>query len=257
MINAESAISSPTITAIIQCRMQSTRLPGKAMLPLSGIPLIQHVIDRIKAINEVTTIVMATCWGNENNVLIDIARAAGINHYVGSIDNVLERFYNIHAIYGGDYIMRVTGDNPFTDPEFASKAAQVAIRENPDLCHIDNLPLGTGVGMIKGSALSIAYEKSHMPYHFEHVTPYLKEHPDIFRECSIPVDINNPFRYLRLTVDEPEDYQLAEQLYNGLYHGNPFSLRDVISYLIENPHLISINESITQRPMTHSSKNVR
>lgn len=253
MINAESPIPPTTVTAIIQCRMQSTRLPGKAMLPLSGIPLIEHVIYRIKAIKEVTTIVLATCWGDENNVLIDIAKATGINHYVGSINNVLERFYNIYTIYGGEFIMRVTGDNPFTDPEFASQAAQLAIREKPDLCHIDNLPLGTGVGMIKGTALSIAYEKSHMPYHFEHVTPYLKEHPNIFHECSIPVDITNPFTHLRLTVDEPEDYQLAEQLYNELYHGNPFSLRDVIKYLIMNPHLASINSSIIQRPMTHSS----
>ena len=73
------------------------------------------------------------------------------------MENVLERFYQASEKFGGDYIMRVTADNPFTDPHYASKTIQKALSTGSDICYVSNLPLGTGVGMIKKSALDIAF----------------------------------------------------------------------------------------------------
>lgn len=244
----------PTVTAIVQARMNSTRLPGKAMMDLAGRPLLFHVLERVQSTAGVDRAVLATCGGQENDAIIRLAESMGINVFIGSEDNVLERFYLASEKFGGDYIMRITGDNPFTDPGYATMAAEIAISTGADSCYLSNLPLGTGVGMVKKSALDTAYRKSDRPHQLEHVTPYIKEHPELFSIVIRDVDLHNPFPDLRLTVDTPEDLELARAIYRGCYRGKPFPLADAIGFLEQNPGVAAINSTIKQRPMTHSSK---
>ncbi|GAB4220780.1 MAG: hypothetical protein Kow00102_10320 [Spirochaetota bacterium] len=239
-----------TITAIIQARMQSTRLPGKSVLPLAGKPLLYHVIERAKAIQQVTQVVVAIPSDDDNNPLADIAELCNVNVFRGSLHNVLERYFFAYKQYGGNYIVRITADNPFTDSHFASVAIDEALRTNADLCAVKNLPLGVGVEVIASTALDKAYMHSTKPYHHEHVTPYIKENPDIFKIHYFDVDFANPFPSLRLTVDTQEDYRLASAIYDALYKGSVFTLSDVIAFLEKNPHLVTINASIQQKPMT-------
>lgn len=242
-----------TVTAIIQARMGSSRLPGKAMLDLAGRPLLYHVFRRVQAIPGVDLTVMATCHGAENDVIIRLAESLGVEVFIGSEDNVLERFYLASEQYGGDYIMRVTGDNPFTDPGYAAETIGTILETGADLCYFPNLPLGTGVGMVTKTALDAAYRLSDQPHQREHVTPYIKEHPGQFRIHVRDITIDNPFPNLRLTVDTAEDYEVAHKIYAGCYHGEPFPLDDVFRYLRKHPDIPAINSGIRQRPMTHSS----
>jgi len=204
-----------TVTAIIQARMNSTRLPGKAMLELAGRPLLYHVFERILSTPGVDRVVLATCNGNENEKIMRLAESLAVPVFIGSEDNVLERFYLAAEKFGGDYIMRVTGDNPFTDPGFAARTIETARATEADLCYLSNLPLGTGAGIIKKSALESAYRYSDKPHHFEHVSPYIREHPELFRIEIREIDLYNPFGSLRLTVDTPEDYELASIIYDN------------------------------------------
>ena len=80
---------SQTITAIIQARIDSSRLPEKALLDLGGKPLLYHVIERTKAIPEVDTVVLATSEGSENHPLINLAKSMDIETISGSRNNVL------------------------------------------------------------------------------------------------------------------------------------------------------------------------
>jgi spore coat polysaccharide biosynthesis protein SpsF len=243
----------PIVTAIIQARMNSTRLPGKAMMELAGRPLLYHVFERIQKTERVDQVVLATCNGIENGDIIKLAESMGIHVFVGSEENVLERFFLASEKFGGDYIMRVTGDNPFTDPGYAAIAVTLTLEAGADICYLSNLPLGTGVGMVKKSALDIAYKHSDKPHQLEHVTPYIREHPENFKIEIREIDVHNPFPNLRLTVDTPEDLELATILFQHLYHGKLFALGDVIRFLEQNPGLVAINSNVKQRPMTHSS----
>jgi len=238
------------VSAIIQARMQSTRLPGKSVLPLAGKPLLYHVIKRAQAIQHITNVVVAIPDDEENNQLADIAQQCNANVFRGPLQNVLERYYLAYKQYNGSYIVRITADNPFTDSYFASVAVEEAIRTHADLCAIKNLPLGTGVEVIASTALEAAYMHSTKPYHFEHVTPYIKENPDIFKLHYFDVAFTNPFPKLRLTVDTQQDYTLASAIYDALYKGSVFTLGDVIAFLEKNPQLVEINASIQQKPMT-------
>lgn len=241
------------VTAIIQARMNSTRLPGKAMMDLAGKPLLHHVFERIRATAGVDRIVLATCEEDESGRIIRLAESMGIDVFIGSRDNVLERFWLASERFGGDLIMRATGDNPFTDPGFAALSIQTMIATGADLCYFPDLPLGTGVGMVKKSALDVAFRNSDRPHQLEHVTPYIHEHPERFTLLIRDIGIEIPFPKPRLTVDTQEDYELAKVIYENCYSGAPFPLDDVIQFLKKNPGLLSLNSGIEQRPMNHSS----
>jgi spore coat polysaccharide biosynthesis protein SpsF len=244
----------PRVTAIIQARMQSTRLPGKAMLDLAGKPLLAHVINRTMHIEHVDEVVVATCIGEENRAIIDLAVSMGAKVFVGSMDNVLERYWLAASEFGGEFIVRVTGDNPFTDPEYAAMAVDISLESRPDLCSVSNLPLGTGVEIIRIEALEEAYKSGDKTYHREHVTPYIKEHPEFFTIEKIAANFVNPFPSLRLTVDTPEDYAFAGAVYGALYHGEIFPLSDVIALIQKSPELLKLNAAVEQRSMVHSEQ---
>jgi len=239
--------------AIIQARISSTRLPSKALIELCGLPMIVHVIERSKLIHDVDVVVLATGSGSENLPLIDIALKCGIQSYTGSEDDVLERYFLASENINCDYVIRITGDNPLTDYKSASGALQYAYAEDADHCTTAGIPIGTGVEVIKKSALIQAYNDGHEPHHREHVTPYIKEHPELFKISKYQSPHINPLPDLRLTVDTPEDFKLMETIYNKLYRGKPVELPEVIKFISENPDLQKINYGIEQRPMTHHS----
>ncbi len=240
------------VTAIIQARMQSTRLPGKSMRELAGRPLIAHVMERARAIPSVDTVVLAIPDDRENIVLADLARSMGIEVFAGSLDNVLERYWMAARRFGGDFIVRITGDNPFTDIGCADATVRRAIETGADICAPEKLPLGTAVEVIGREALETAYREGNEPHQKEHVSPFIKEHPARFRIERFPVDLENPFDNLRLTVDTEEDLRLASAIYEALYRGVPLALGEVIRYLAANPRLAEINKAVEQRTMFHS-----
>lgn len=239
--------------AVIQARVSSTRLPGKALKDLCGHPLIFHVIERAKKIKGVDHVILATGERAENRPLIEIAESLGIDHFTGSENDVLSRYWKSVENINCDYVIRITGDNPFTDDYSASKALDYAIKENADHCYTAGIPVGTGVEIIKKTALEKAYKNGLSPYHREHVTPYIKENPQIFKLTKYTSKKKNPFPDLRLTVDTDEDFTLAELLYKALYKGTPITLAEVLNYVKMNPSVIEINRDIEQRPFTHSS----
>lgn len=241
----------PSVTAIIQARMGSKRLPGKSMKKLCDKPILAHVIERAQAIEGVRKVVVATCEGDENKKIIELAKEMKVSYFVGSQTNVLERFYKASIKHGGDYIVRITADNPFIDIDYASMAVEIASESHADLSSVINLPLGTAVEVIKSEALEEAYNLSSTPYHFEHVTPYIKEHPEFFTIQRHPINLDMPFENLRLTVDTKEDLKLAEKIYNANYNGEPFSIQTTINYLKENPELVKMNSHVKQRSMKH------
>ncbi len=239
--------------AIIQARAASTRLPEKALMKLAGMTMIEHVIERAKLIEGVDRVILATGEGSANDVLADIADSRGIYSFRGSENDVLSRFHS--AVKNDDfgYIIRITGDNPFTDYISASRALSLAIEESADHCTVKDIPLGTGVEVVSRSALERCFIEGIEAHHREHVTPYIKENPGLFKIIKYSSNLKNPFPDLRLTVDTDTDAKLAKAVYDNVYSGTPFTLEEVIEYITANPELALINSEVKQRPMTHSS----
>jgi len=241
--------------AIIQARMESSRLPGKIMLPLSGKPLIAHVIERTKMIQGISNVILAVPSTETNNVLKEIADECKIGFFQGSEHNVLDRYFNAAINCNCNcviqYVIRITGDNPFMDIQFASDTLKKAIEENADICSPEDLPLGTAIEVISMNSLKAAYEEASLPHQLEHVSPFIKENSDRFKIVKFKTNFKCEFENLRLTVDTGEDLKLAQIISQNLYNGAPYSTVDIVNFLKLNPDLVFINSEVLQRPMTH------
>jgi spore coat polysaccharide biosynthesis protein SpsF len=203
--------------------------------------------------DHVSRVILATGNLKDNNELKDIAEKCNVSFFSGSDDNVLQRYVLAAEEYRPEFIVRITADNPLIDVDYGTLAIEKALENKPHLSSMINLPLGTALEVIKYSSLLEAYEKSTKAYHFEHVTPYIKEHTEEFIIERYPSDLDIPFDNLRLTVDTKEDYSLVKAIFKALYHGRPFPLTETMDFLSANAGLLKLNNAITQRPMNHSA----
>ena len=105
------------IVAVIQARMASTRLPGKVMADVCGLPLLSMVSDRVKLSKRVDRVVIATTDTPADEPVVDFCKAAGLNYFRGSEEDVLDRFYQAATIHNADVVVRVTADCPLIDPD--------------------------------------------------------------------------------------------------------------------------------------------
>src|SRR5262245_6855279 len=105
--------------------MGSTRLPGKTLAPLAGIPLLGRVIERASAPPCVQQVIVATTQEADDDALVEYARRLNVGVYRGSTDDVLARFYHAAVGVGASAVMRVTADDPFKDPDVCGRAISI------------------------------------------------------------------------------------------------------------------------------------
>src|ERR1700722_9037153 len=105
------------IVAIIQARMGSTRLPGKAFLDICGEPMLARVMSRCQRAKRLTSTVVATTTQPADDLLQDLSVSRGWPFYRGSENNVLDRYYQAAKQHNADIVVRITSDCPLIDPE--------------------------------------------------------------------------------------------------------------------------------------------
>jgi len=238
-------IKNPSIVAVIQARMGSKRLPGKSMLPICDKPILEHVINRVKAIKNINNIIVATSFIRKNDVIIDLACKLHCNAITGSEENVLERFLIIDKLYRPDYMLRISGDNPLIDPYYASEMISNALSNNIDLMDMGEIPTGIGIEIVKSIALhdsnkniNLIKNANKKKEYQEHVTSFIKEHPEKYKYLTYNCGIESNFKDLRFTVDYETDYTFVNKIYEGLYKtNNIFSIENIIDFLKQNKNL--------------------
>lgn len=210
-------MSAGRVGIILQARTGSTRLPGKVLRPLAGVPMLVRIVRRLKAVSNADLLIVATSDRPADDDVAALARECGAEVFQGSEDDVLERYAVCAETFGLDLIVRATADNPFVDAEEAERL--IAFRNARDLAYACafpsfgcGLPIGIGVEVMSAAALAVSHREGHEPHHREHVNEYIQENPILFPQ-GVPE--TPPEKYapdLRLTVDTPEDFRRAEQL---------------------------------------------
>ncbi len=236
---------------LVACRMKSQRLPRKALLPIVGIPLIDHLLERVKSAKLPIGIVLCTSTHPEDVVLEEAAIRQQVHFFKGSEEDVMGRFIAAAELFKFDAVVRVTGDNPLTDPEYIDRLIQSHIESKADFSKVEQLPLGTNCEVISLSTLRKAHELAADPNLSEYMTAYLKQ-PKYFKINLLDVDPYLKHPEIRLTVDVAEDIQLMEEIYGKLYTkpGEIFSLRSVIELLTEQrPELLNLNKKVPERAL--------
>lgn len=206
---------------VIQARSGSTRLPGKILKEINDRTLLDHIIDRLTELKQEATVVIATSDLERDDIVEEWCKKKKVNCFRGDENNVLKRYYDCMIEYGFNYVVRMTGDNPFPDVEELDRMIEMHIREDNDFseCH-SVLPIGVGMEMFSRETLIVDMENASMPHHFEHVDEYVLENLDKFKWSTLKVPEEKAHPEIRLTVDTEEDYKkacyIAEKSKTGL-----------------------------------------
>lgn len=222
------------VVCVIQARLSSSRLPGKAMLNIEGKTLLERVIDRVKIANSIDEIYVATSINREDDLVEDIALQSGVNCFRGSLENVLSRFTSIASLSNADIIVRVTADNPLTEPKLIDIGVRTLLDKRLDYVSFKNTPIGAASEVFTASTLLEINDRIDLTEHnLEHVTSFYYQHMDEFQieyiESYYDIDVSN----LSITVDTLGDYVKMVSLYKILKN-NSLEDSEYIDYLIVN-----------------------
>ena len=204
---------------VLQARIDSSRLPGKSLLPLGGKPLILRVMEAFAFFQGEPlpwTEKILACPEDSVSSFAPLAEEAGFSLVPGPKDDVLARYCLAIRRSGAERIIRATGDNPFVFIDAAVSINREALALNADYAGYLGLPYGAGVESVASEALLRAEREALGRGEREHVCPYLYGHPELFRlhRPEAPAEWQGP--ELRVTVDTAEDYEQAQILYGAL-----------------------------------------
>ena len=230
--------------AIVQARMGSTRLPGKVLMSLAGIPALGHVVDRLSYCEALQGIVVATTTEPDDDAVADFCEQRDVSVFRGSEHDVLDRYHQAAAHFDADPIVRITADCPAIDPVIVDRVVSGFLNGEYDLFGLmGDFPDGLDCTVFARKALDRAWTEAKLASEREHVGPYIQHHPELFRTGGI--ELFEAQGHQRWTLDEPEDYELLTVIFDALYRpDDPFSSGEVIEFLDQHPELLKINNNV-------------
>lgn len=242
----------PKVVASIEARMTSSRLPGKVLAPLAGIPAFLRLVGRLQACARVDEIILATTDRPTDDPLVETAKAHCIAYHRGSEDDVLLRVVEAHRKAQSDIVVEITGDCPLIDPELVDFCIDSFLLNDCDYLatHLsESYPRGMDVQVFGFTALEWVEKNVADSAVREHVSLYFYEHPERYRIHSVPAPTSVDRPHYRLTLDYPEDLELIDSIYCRLEPrlGPNFGLLDVVGLLDAEPAIASINSGREQR----------
>jgi spore coat polysaccharide biosynthesis protein SpsF len=195
-------------------------------MPLAGHTLLSYLIDRLKAATSLDSVAIATTRNAQDDILEAQASILGVPCFRGSENDVLSRYLRAARAFRSDIVVRVTADNPLTDPASIDRVV-ARVRDGQDYAIEDNMPIGTTGEAVTFQALRFLDISATTPRLREHVTLYAKENPQLFRytRYAAPADCARPD--LSFTVDTPADYMRIKDLCARI-PSPQFPLKDVI-----------------------------
>lgn len=237
------APTSGKTVVIVQARMASTRLPGKVLKQLAGETVLAHVLRRCAAIGGVDLVCCAIPEGAECDVVADEAKRCGALVSRGSEKDVLDRYHQAATACDADVVMRVTSDCPLIDPVvcgrllqfFKNKQLDYACNNNPP-----SWPHGLDCEVFSAVILDRAAAEAETSYEREHVTPWIRNHPDL-RIANLVGPGGAP-KEMRWTLDYPEDLVFFQSLFEVLPTSSKITtFEEIVATLDANPDITAIN----------------
>ncbi|MFA6901900.1 MAG: aldo/keto reductase [Gallionellaceae bacterium] len=201
---------------ILQARTNSSRLPGKVLLPIKGIPLA--VLAAKRAANTGRDVIIATSLENSDDGLAALIQSNGLRYFRGSLENTLDRVVNALSAYDDQTIVfRLTADNVFPDGTLLDEIEDEFLGKGLEyLCcngEQSGLPYGMSVEVTRLGHLREAAGESTCVYDQEHVTPYVirKFGSTYFQKYK-----NLKKGHFRCTIDCLDDYLGIQKVFSDV-----------------------------------------
>ena len=231
------------IVAILQARMTSSRLPGKVLKPILGRPMLDYQVERLRRARRLDRLVVATSTDPSDDPIAEDCRHLAVDCFRGSLDDVLDRYYQAAMAFHATDIVRVTGDCPLLDPELIDTLVATHLDGGFDYCSTSlepTYPNGLDAEIMTFAALERAWAEAELPSDREHVTLYLYKRAKGLKLGSVTQAEDQSS--MRWTVDNQEDFDLVRRIFEALYPVNPaFSTADILTFLARHPEVARIN----------------
>jgi glutamate-1-semialdehyde 2,1-aminomutase len=230
--------------AIVQARMGSTRFPNKVMRLINGVPMIELLLHRLSLAKRIDHIILATSADSRNQPLVDHIRRLGFEVFVGSENDVLDRYYRAAKLYLPKTVVRITGDCPLIDAVLVD--AVIDAHEASEVDYTSNnlpptFPDGLDTEAFSFTALEQAAKNSTRSFEKEHVTPFICESA-LFKTQNLSCD--KDLSAERWTVDEPADFEVVSAIFNYFYPRLNFGWQEILALKEKRPQLFKANQHI-------------
>jgi spore coat polysaccharide biosynthesis protein SpsF len=238
------------IVATIEARMSASRLPGKMMLPLAGATMLERLAERLGRAQSLDRVVVASTVAPPDEVIESLCLRRGFPVHRGPVEDIAVRI--LEAAGDADIIVQITGDCPLVDPAHVDRTVALLTDEKADYASNSlegcTFPIGFDVRCFTRAALEQTIALTDDPVDRVHGSYFIYRHPDLFRLVGweAPTDMRWP--ELRLTVDEPADYEVVRRVYEELYTANPtFTAADVMALMRRRPDWVALNSGVQQK----------
>lgn len=230
--------------ACIIARTNSTRLPNKVLKEINGKKIIEHIIERIQRCRQISEVYICTSTQPEDSVLERIASHNNVKYYAGSEESVIDRMLDVAKIEKANNLVRITGDNIFTDSVYIDLMLERHINESFEYTRTEYLPVGITSEVISVEALKKCYDQIN-PTDSQYLMLYMFQ-PEYFK-CQViipPVEHRQP--KWSLTIDTPEDFERTLYLFEKTNKHLSFEDLIRIGKSFPVPHLVMKYNSIVK-----------
>ena len=228
--------------AIVQARMNSSRLRGKVLKKIGPLTCIELLLKRLSKSKLINKIIVATSTNPQDNILYNKLSDMGIECFRGEEQNVLKRFVDLLRNTNATNIIRITGDCPLIDPLLVDKIIKAFLERNVDYGSNVNPPTfpdGMDVEIFKMKTLIKTFKSAKTKYEKEHVTTYIQRNKKIKKENLYN---NEDLSKIRLTLDTAQDYNKIKSLLKKVGNKNLFTLSQIID-IVKNKNFFSFDQS--------------
>jgi spore coat polysaccharide biosynthesis protein SpsF len=235
--------------AIIQARMGSTRLPGKALMPIGNATMLARVVERTRRAQRLDSVVVATTLNPADDAIVDECQAINVAVCRGDENDVLDRYYRTAVAHNCDAVVRITSDCPLIDPGLIDKHVDRLMHRWREVDFVTNMmrqtfPLGLAVEAMPIDVLERMDRMSTTAFLREHVTTLAYEQPELFSIEHVLHDVN--LSGMRWTVDTPGDIEFVRRVFE-CFENDRFTWGDILTTLDRHPELSTANRSVNQR----------
>ena len=241
------------VGVVVVARLNSKRLPNKALKKITGEESLSLLIKRIKKCKKVDEIILSTSTNKTDQKLRKIAKKCKIKFFRGDLENVSNRFFETAKKFKLDHIVRVTGDDILRDEIMIDKAITNHLKNSCDVTITTNMPYGTQTEIFTFECIKTIMENAIELKNTEYLEWFLQND----RNFSVNY-LESKYKFknnLRLTLDYPEDLKLFEKIFSHFKKIKKinFSLQDVLNFLQLNPEISKINNFLL--PKFETKKN--
>ena len=232
------------LVLIIQARMNSTRFPNKVISDLSGAPLIERILQRVKKVKKIRKIIIATTKRKDDDILVEIAKSNKVEAFRGSENDLVDRYYQAVKDKNFSHILRLPADNPIPDPSEYNRLINYHLKTDNDFSSniiniMDNgYPCGIGVEIFTIKSLEKIWKlekrkkyREHIPWNYYDYVNDRKNKKFNFKIGTVkcPEQISRP--ELVFHVDYYKEYLFFKKLYQYFWPiKKNFTTKDVLEW---------------------------